>query len=54
MALNKEKIQENFEEFMFYIDDTLDTIKQKAGKQGFHLDMSLKSLKDLGAIRSRE
>lgn len=47
MALEKEKIQENFEEFMFYIDDTLDEIKQKASKQGYHLDMSLESLKDL-------
>ena len=47
MALEKEKIQENFEEFMFYIDDTLDAIKQKASKQGYHLDMSLESLKDL-------
>jgi len=47
MVLNKEKIQENFEEFMFYIDDTLDAIKQKANKQGYHLDMSLESLKDL-------
>ena len=46
MALEK-KIQENFEEFMFYIDDTLDEIKQKASKQGYHLDMSLESLKDL-------
>ena len=32
---------------MFYIDDTLDEIKQKASKQGYHLDMSLESLKDL-------
>ena len=47
MALEKEKIQENFEEFMFYIDDTLDEIRQKASKQGYHLDMSLESLKDL-------
>ena len=47
MALEKEKIQENFEEFMFYIDDTLDAIKQKASKQGYRLDMSLESMKDL-------
>lgn len=47
MALEKEKIQENFEEFMFYIDDTLYAIKQKSSKQGYHLDMSLESLKDL-------
>ena len=47
MILDKEKIQENFEEFMFYIDDTLDAIKQKASKQGYHLDMSIESLKDL-------
>ena len=47
MASDKEKIQEKFEEFMFYIDDTLDEIRQKASKQGYHLDMSLESLKDL-------
>ena len=47
MELEKEKIQENFEEFMFYIDETLDEIRQKASKQGYHLDMSLESLKDL-------
>lgn len=47
MALDKEKIQENFEEFMFYIDDTLADIRQKASQQGYHLDMSLESLKDL-------
>ena len=53
MALEKEKIQENFEEFMFYIDETLDEIRQKASKQGCHLDMSLESLKDLAQC-SRE
>lgn len=47
MVLDKEKIQENFEEFMFYIDDTLADIRQKASQQGYHLDMSLESLKDL-------
>ena len=47
MKLDKEKIQENFEEFMFYIDDTLADIRQKASQQGYHLDMSMESLKDL-------
>lgn len=47
MTLDKEKIQENFQEFMFYIDDTLDAIKGKAAQKGYHLDMSMESLKDL-------
>lgn len=47
MKLDKEKLQEDFQEFMFYIDDALDTIKKKASKQGYQLDMSIDSLKDL-------
>lgn len=40
-------MQEDFQEFMFYIDETLDAIKKKASKQGYHLDMSLENVKDL-------
>ncbi|KXT71208.1 hypothetical protein [Streptococcus cristatus] len=43
----KKKMQEKFDEFIFYIDDLVDEIKTAANVQGFNLDLSLQSLSDL-------
>lgn len=45
--LNKEKAIEDFNEFLFFIDEWLDTFIAKVDVQGFTLDFSLDSLKDL-------
>lgn len=45
--LNKEEELEKLEEFIFYIDDLLDDIIEKARSQDFSLDLSTESLKTL-------
>lgn len=46
-TLNKEKAIEDLNKFLFYIDDWLEELVEHASEQGFNLDFSLESLKDL-------
>lgn len=45
--LNKEQAVEDLNKFLFYIDDWLEELVEHASEQGFNLDFSLESLKDL-------
>lgn len=45
--LNKKQAMEDFDLFLFHIDDYLDELVEKAQTQGFNLDYSLESLINL-------
>lgn len=50
MSINKQKALEELELFIFHIDDWVEELIEKAENQGFRLDFSQESLKDLAVF----
>ncbi|CAM4012898.1 hypothetical protein SAMN06265348_101153 [Pedobacter westerhofensis] len=52
-GLTEKELEEKFENFIFNLDEYIEHLVDKASKQGFNLNYSLKSLTDLEAYLSK-